>query len=327
MPALLADVGGTRVRLALHGKGPVGRVEVYPSAGAGGLEALIERFLAAHPGAREGLDALALCAAGPLEDGAVRLTNRGWRIEARALAERYRARCLLVNDFTAIAAAVTRLGPGALRPLGGGPPRPGAPRAVLGPGTGLGVSAALPDGRGGWLALAGEGGHVSLAAADTGEAALIERLRERFGHCSAERVLSGPGLAHLYAALAEEAGEPGTEPPAPEAIAEAAWRGADRLAVAALERFTGWLGAVAGDLALTFGARGGVYLGGGIVPAWGERFDAARFRARFEAKGRFRSWLAAVPCHLIGDPHPALAGLAALLDGAVRAPERIEAAP
>jgi len=139
---------------------------------------------------------------------------------------------------------------------------------------------------------------------------------------SAERALSGDGLRNLYRALAEVEGDGAggvKEPPAASAIAERAHLHRESRARRAVALFTDWLGAVAGDLALTLGARGGVFVAGGMVPAWGTHFDSARFRRRFEAKGRFGDWLRAVPCHLVVAPHPAFTGLGALLDARARA--------
>jgi glucokinase len=189
----------------------------------------------------------------------------------------------------------------------------GGSAALLGPGTGLGVSGLLP-GPAGWVPISGEGGHVTLGSADPFEAAVLAELAARFGHVSAERALSGPGLENLYRATCRVLGRPALELAAP-AISAAALARQDAACEQTLALFCGLLGHVAGNLALTLGARGGVYIGGGIVPRLGEAFDRSPFRERFEAKGRFSAYLAAVPTWVLtADTSPALLGAARALD-------------
>ena len=185
--------------------------------------------------------------------------------------------------------------------------------AVIAPGTGLGVSGLVPDGADGFAAIEGEGGHRTLAAQSPREWAIVSALAERFGHASAERALSGPGIEALYRAVASIDGVSCRGDKTAAEIAHAAFTRSDPVAVEAVATFTGFLGSVAGDLALTLGARGGVYVAGGIVPGWGGRFDAARFLDRFRAKGRFRDYLDAVPVRVVTHPYPALAGVEHLL--------------
>ena len=188
----------------------------------------------------------------------------------------------------------------------------GAPLAVLGPGSGLGVSGLIPSPGGGWSPLAGEGGHVSLAPADDRESEVLARMRRRFGPVSAERALSGPGLVNLYHAVCElEGRDPAPLPPAE--VTGAALAGSCPLCREALELFAAFLGAVAGDLALTLGARGGVYLAGGIAPRLGDFLEDSAFRRRFVEKGPQRGYLAPVPTFLITHPLPAFLGLGARL--------------
>ena len=219
---------------------------------------------------------------------------------------------VLLNDFTAVALGLPALGENDVRKVGEGRTVSGSPIAVLGPGTGLGVSALVPTGSEELVALEGEGGHVSLAPASRREAEVIECLTTRHGHASAERAVSGPGLVEVYRALCDLDGQP-PEDWSPAAVAGAAWERSCARAVEAVGLFTAWLGSVAGDLALTLGARGGVYIAGGIVPDWGPRFDDALFRRRFTAKGRFAGYLAEIPTWVIMDPYPALKGLARVL--------------
>lgn len=186
-------------------------------------------------------------------------------------------------------------------------------RAVIAPGTGLGVSGLVPAGTGDFTVIEGEGGHRTLAAQSPREWAVVTALAERFGHASAERALSGPGIEAIRRAIASIDGLPGGGDRSAAEIARAAFTSTDPVAEEAIATFTAFLGSVAGDLALTLGARGGVYLAGGIVPGWGEHFDAERFLDRFRAKGRFRDWLSAVPVYVVTYPYPALAGAERLL--------------
>jgi glucokinase len=307
MPVILVgDIGGTHARLALARPVPAGwrfeQLQDLPAAGD--MASAVARFL--DQAGRPALEAAAFCGAGPVAaDGSIRLVNAEVLLRPQELSRASGlSRVILINDFAAVAHAVARLPAAALRHCGGGTPVPDAPRVALGPGTGLGIAIAAP-GRDGWTVIGGDGGHADLAPLDEEQLGVWQRLCERHGRVSAETVLSGPGLERLYAALG---GEPA--PAAPE-IAAAAWRGEPR-ALQAVRLFSRWLGAVAGNLALTAGARGGVYLAGGIVPAWGPRFDAGLFRSAFEDKPPFTEWLRAVPRYVVTEPQPGLWGLAVL---------------
>ncbi|MDH3913833.1 MAG: glucokinase, partial [Rhodospirillales bacterium] len=188
----------------------------------------------------------------------------------------------------------------------------GAPVAVICPGTGLGVAGFIPT-RPRPVVIASEGGHVTMAPADRRESALLEYLRGRFEHVSAERVLSGPGLENLYQAVAAVDGLTAPPRPAQEIVARAL-AGDSRVSVAALDCFCAMLGTMAGNLALTFGARGGIYIGGGVVPRFAEFLPASRFRERFESKGRFATYLERIPAFVIVHPDPAFLGLEALVE-------------
>jgi glucokinase len=183
---------------------------------------------------------------------------------------------------------------------------------VLGPGSGLGVSALVPS-IAGWAAVTGEGGHSTMPAVNDRESAVIDHLRQRLDHVSAERVLSGPGLVNLYNTLAEIDSIPSKGYTAPQ-ITDFGMRGADPVCVEATAMFCAMLGTIAGNLALTLGARGGVFIAGGIVPRLGRYFVDSPFRARFEAKGRFEAYLAAIPSFVITHPLAAFLGCAALLN-------------
>lgn len=315
LPRLLADVGGTNVRFARQrdANGPLQDIASLPCADFPGLLEATQHYLARHAGPAPRCVAVGI--ATPITGDEVRMTNHHWAFSTRALQASLGAeRLLVLNDFTALALALPALPAERRRQVGGGEAVVGAPVAVLGPGTGLGVSGLLPAANGQLVAIGGEGGHVTLAAADAQEAAVLQVLQRRFGHASAERALSGPGLENLYLALAEAAGQPLPPRPAAE-ITREALAGTSRPCVQALEMFCSLLGNVAGNLALTLGARGGVFIGGGIVPRLGDWLDRSRFRERFESKGRFRAYLQAIPTFVVqaGD-EAALLGAARALD-------------
>lgn len=319
LPLLLADIGATNARFGLVRDGALNESRILACADYASPADAALAFLADIPAAdrpRQGAFALA----GPVLGDEVTMINRGWTFSLEATGKALGLdRFVAVNDFTAVALAAPRLGPADMMKVGGGTATPGAPIAVLGPGSGLGVSGLLPrpgNGRekGGWVALSGEGGHATMAACDDREAEVLAALRARFGHVSAERVLSGPGLSALYAALAEVNGDLLSEPPEAVEITAAGMSGSDPLAVETLELFCALLGTAAGNLALTLGAAGGVLVAGGIIPRLGERFARSPFRARFEDKGRLRPYLQKIPTAVITHPLPAFLGLMQALE-------------
>jgi glucokinase len=310
--ALIGDIGATNARFALvDAAGDVGHVRVQACEDHPTIEEAIAAYLADERPPQPPRQA-ALAVASPISGDRVAMTNHPWSFSIAGVKRRFALeRFLVINDFTANALALPTLPADKRLAIGGGAPAADMPIAVLGPGTGLGVSGIVPS-RGGWVPLTGEGGHVSLAAGDDRESQVIDRLRRRFDHVSAERALSGQGLVNLYQTLGEIAGVR-TASLAPAQITDPATGEHDPLARAAYEMFCAMLGSVAGDLALTLGAGGGVYIAGGIVPRLGQRLADTAFRERFEAKGRFRSYLAAIPTYIVMDPVPAFRGLAALL--------------
>lgn len=311
-PWLLGDVGGTHARLALRTRAGIERVETLACADYPTLLDAIAQYLAAvgRPPVRHA----AIGIATPVQGDAVRMTNHRWAFSIEAVRRALGLSTFLVlNDFTALALALPAIPATELAQVGGGCAEPDAPRAVLGPGTGLGVSGLIADGRGGWVPLAGEGGHVSFAPFDEREVAIWRIARERFGgHVSAERLLSGPGLEFLYRALAHIDGLD-VPPRGAAEISAQALAASDPLCVQTLTLFCTLLGTVAADLAITLGARGGVYIGGGIVPRLGDFFGRSPFRQRFEDKGRTSAYLRDIPVWVIHSPHPALLGAAAAL--------------
>jgi glucokinase len=318
-PRLLGDVGGTNARWAWQPQADAAlqHVRVLACNQFDAIDACIAQYLRL-----EGLPAPRRAAFGiatAITGDQVHMTNHHWRFSIAALQATLGVeRLLVLNDFEALAQAVPGLAGDDLRAVGGGAACAGATKAVIGPGTGLGVSGLVADALGAWSAVVGEGGHVTLAACSAREASLLAVLRERFDHVSAERALSGPGLVNLYEAVCTLDGEAadGLDPSAVVTRALAEGTGHDTQCLEALTLFAALLGNVAGNLALTLGARGGVYIGGGIVPRLGARFDALPFRARFEDKGRFRGYLEAIPTWVIMADAPALLGAARALDRA-----------
>ena len=312
---LIGDIGATNSRLALvEADGSLAQIRVLATDEFAGLAEMIEAYFSSKARAERPPRAV-LAVASPVTGDEVSFTNVPWTFSIDGLRERLGFERLdVINDFVANALAVPHLAPSGYMQIGGGAPVKAAPVAVLGPGSGLGVSALVFD-RGGAVPIQGEGGHVTMAPADAQEAQVLDWMRKRFDHVSAERVLSGPGLVNLYAALCELRGERQEQFTAAQITDAHVDEGHPR-AREATDMFCAMLGTVAGNLALTFGARGGVYIAGGIVPRLGARFADSAFRARFEAKGRFQHYLAAIPTYVITHPFPALVGAAGLLKDA-----------
>lgn len=315
-PRMLADIGGTHARFAWQAPG--GAVGDFVTLECARFACIGDAMRAALRGwGRAAPPCCGIAIATPVLGDRVGMTNLGWAFSVSELREEFGFHRLeVLNDFSALALAVPRLPRQDLRALGGGHAVPRAPIAVLGPGTGLGISALVPGGAEDWRVLQSEGGHATLAVCTATEREVLARLAARHEHVSAERVLSGPGLVNLHRAV-WAMHRPGTASPqlSASAISRAALTKADPVCVEALTLFCAFLGGVAGNLALTLGARGGVYLGGGIVPRLGEFIECTPFRERFESKGRLSSYLAAIPVYAIhARESPALQGVAMALD-------------
>lgn len=315
-PRLVADIGGTNVRFAIiESPGvPPAHLRALGCADHAGVEDALRAWQAQTGASIPEVAGFGI--ATPVTGDEVAMTNHPWRFSIGALRAALGLRRLtLVNDFTALALALPALGAADLRQVGRGEAQPGAACGLIGAGTGLGVSGLLPA-AGGHVPLQGEGGHVSLPASTPREAAVIGLLAARHGHVSAERALSGPGLVALHDALRALDGVPASAL-TPAQVSARALGASCPFCVEAVALFCALLGTVAGDLALTLGARGGVYIGGGIVPKLGDFFVRSAFRERFVAKGRFRSWLERVPTRVIVAPHAALIGASAALDALI----------
>ncbi len=310
---LVGDVGGTNCRFALaQRQGEDWRLaaaQSYKCADFPTVEDALRHYLGGA-GASD-LAGMVIAIAGPVTGGAVASTNMHWTMSEQALAAQGFPRPRLINDYEALALALDQLPPEQLRRLGGdgASGEPSDTLLVIGAGTGFGV-AALGRGLGGQAVLATEGGHAAFAPSNALESELLKVLQGRFGRVSVERVLSGPGIVNLHRALAEVSGREASYDRA-EDIAEAA-AGGDLACNETLDQFCAIYGSVAGDLALTFGARGGVFLAGGIAPTMADRLAGGLFRRRFQDKGRFRDYVGAIPVDIILHPRAALLGAARL---------------
>ena len=307
LPWLVADVGGTNARFGwvedlARGVEQVRQFRVADSAGP--AEAA-RHYLAALPGAGQPRRA-AIAVATAVRGDRIEMTNSPWAFSVAQLRTELGLQSLQVlNDFEALALSLPRLSAMQWRAHGAVPVAAGT-LAVIGPGTGLGVGAVVEaDGR--WIALPGEGGHATLAPADEFEAEVLRHARSRHVHVSAERLLSGTGLPLLHESVAQAEGRAPQTLTAAQVVerAQAGDAGCSRT----LDCFCALLGGFAGNVALTLGARA-VFIGGGVVPRLGELFFDSRFRERFEAKGRFQPYLAAIPTALITDTLAALGGAA-----------------
>lgn len=331
MSRLVADVGGTNARFAIsHGRptatggaaggdmaggDTVGGVRLVAPQNAvvrdfAGLAEAAAAYLDGYPGGRPEVDEAVIAVATPVDAEVIRFTNSPWTFTRPALAASLGLeRLAVINDFAAQAAAIPHLGPDDSLAIGGGRALEGWPIGVIGPGTGLGAAGLVP-GRDGPIVVASEAGHVSFAPHDALEIELLRRLFTRFPHVSNERLISGPGLVTLTHAIADISGR-AFEGDTPEAVTRAAEAATSDLAIDALRVFSGLLGGAAGDLALSFGAKGGVFICGGLCGRLGHFFDHVGFRARFEAKGRLGGFLADIPCRLVTNPQTGLIGAAA----------------
>lgn len=307
--ALVADIGGTNARFAIVELATLclADIRTFPTAEHKTLADAMRAYLKDAP---ETVAHAGLAVAAPMLRDEVTFTNAAWTFKRSTLAQEAGIESAYVfNDFEAQAYALPVLSKDELYPLGGGVAVEKAPKAVLGPGTGLGV-AGLVWSPSGWVPVPGEGGHVTLVAENERELALLERMRKGLPRVSVERALSGPGLAALYQVIAASYGMT-VEPLSPADVEHRAIEGEDALAVEALDLFIRWLGRFAGDVALLFGARGGVYLGGGIAPKMLSRLEQSDFREAFDQKGRMRDFVTPIPIHVVTAEYPGLKGAAA----------------
>jgi glucokinase len=293
----LGDIGGTNARFAFLANGRIDPVETLAVKDYPSFAAALSAFLSSHR-RRGAIPRALLAVAGPVENSRCELSNNSWVVDAEELRNTFNcASVRILNDFETIAWSLPSLAPSDLMKIGEGEAHAGSPSAALGPGTGLGLACYVPRPDGS-MVIAGEGGHATLPGACRREDAIIDQLRERFGHVSAERVLSGNGLVNLYQAIGSIDHAPLIDRSADE-ITKRALDGGCPECREALHLFCAMLGEVAGNVALTFSARGGVFIAGGIAPRIVEFLSASQFRNRFESKGRFGPYLAKIPTFVI----------------------------
>jgi glucokinase len=318
-PRLLADIGGTYARFTLEtAAGQFEHAASLRCAEHADFHAAVTAYLKQLPPAlADSVQHAAIAIANPVEGDEIRMTNYHWRFSSEQMRQRLRLETLVVvNDFTALAMALPRLGPGQQRQVGGGQARERSVVGLLGAGTGLGVSGLIPAGEG-WVALGTEGGHTSFSPRDEREIAILQYGLTLYPHLSHERLLSGPGLELIHTALRVRAGL-APEPLAAPEITRRALDGSDALCMETLDTFCAMLGNVAANLAVTLGAFGGIYIGGGIVPRLGPYFDRSPFRARFEDKGRFTDYVKGIPTYVITAEHATFTGASAILAAQLR---------
>src|ERR1700744_3783253 len=310
-PRLLADIGGTNARFAIEtAPGQIGEIRVYPGADYPGVAEVMQQYLKDINVSR--VNHAAVKIANPVDGDHGSMTNHDWSfsIEATRRALGFDT-LLVVNDFTALAMALPGLTDAQRVQVGGGSRRQNSVIGLLGPGTGMGGSGLIPaDDR--WIALGSEGGHATFAPMDEREDLVLQYARKKWSHVSFERVAAGPGIEVIYRALA---GRDKKRVATNIDTVEIVKRGleGDPLAAETLDVFCGILGTFAGNIAVTLGALGGIYIGGGVVPRLGEVFARSSFRQRFEAKGRFEAYLQNVPTYVITAEYPAFLGVSAIL--------------
>ncbi|ULJ60527.1 glucokinase [Wielerella bovis] len=311
-PRLVADIGGTNARFALETANQVfEKIEVLPCNDYNTIVDAVKEYLkrAGSPVIKHA----AVAIANPVFGDWLQMTNHHWSFSIETTRQALHLETLLfINDFTAQALAITKTDPADLVQIGGMQAEEDAPKAVLGPGTGLGVSGLIPS-PSGYIPLAGEGGHVSFPPFDDAEVMVWQYAKKKFGHVSAERFLSGAGLVLIYEALAEREGVK-RQTLTPAEISERALSGTSPLCRLTLDIFCAMLGTVASNLALTLGARGGVYLCGGIIPRFIDYFKYSPFRNRFDNKGRFDAYLATIPVYVVLSKYPGITGAAVALE-------------
>jgi glucokinase len=305
--ALLADVGGTNVRFAVLNGSVLGPIEHMKVAQYEQFADALHAFMARQT-EQDAIRHAVIGVAGVVEGQRCALTNNRWVVDGDELSARFgMADIHIVNDFEALAWSLPHLAPDDLRKIGGHRPKPESPMVVLGPGTGLGVAAYLPRKRDA-LVVSSEAGHATLPSGSLREDAIIEKLREQFGHVSAERALSGPGLQNLYRAISSLESHAVDNRSAGE-ITHAAVAGSCAMSRAAVDTFCALLGMVAGNLALSFCAQGGVFIAGGVVPHLRDYLPNSAFRLRFEVRGRMTKFLESIPVFVILHDDPAFLGL------------------
>ena len=298
---IVADIGGTNARFAYVSgdNDQLLGVEVFPCADFAFLVDAVRTYM--ERGHVQRVDKVCLAVAGPVATDWIDLPNNHWAFSQRQLEESLHVTVEVINDFSAQVLSIDALDETELQWIGAPRPAGGGVKAVMGPGTGLGVSAMMASGE----ILPSEAGHVAFAPVDDHQADLLRVLWQRYRRVSVERVLSGMGLANLYWANCLLDGHE-RELPAPEVTAGA--QAGDQYCLRAVTDFYAILASMAGDVALMMGAADGVYLSGGILPRILNLLDEELFRQHFQDKGRFMAFNTAVPLAIVRAEHPGLRG-------------------
>lgn len=312
LDALVIDMGGTNIRLGLLAQNLLvpQYVETYEIDAFPSLADVISLFLSKAP--PHAIKQACIDVATPVTGDLIKLTNHDWSFSISAIGQQFGfQRVKVINDFTALALSIPLLSPNELKLVGQGSADPDGTIGLLGPGTGLGVSG-LVRSAAGLYPISGEGGHVTIGARNARELAIFSAFWERYGHMSAERLLSGTGLEEIYVVIAKLNGIE-AEPLLPEEISARAVNKSCPICIEVMNMFCEWLGIVSANLVLTLGATGGLYIGGGIVPKLGDYFIKSNFREMFETKGRFQHFMRGIPVYIINADQPALRGAASAL--------------
>ncbi|MBB3214873.1 glucokinase [Herbaspirillum sp. Sphag1AN] len=311
-PRLLADIGGTNARFALErAPGQIDTIQTLRCADYAEFSLAVKAYLEGNQSPAVKHAAIAI--ANPVHGDQIKMTNHHWAFSIEQTRRLLGFDTLLVvNDFTALSMALPHLEQTHCVQIGGGAALEGSVIGLVGAGTGLGVGGLIPS-EGRWIALGSEGGHASFSPNNEREAAILHYCWRTFTHVSAERLISGPGLETIYNALCDIDQVVNPAPLSAAQIVERALRSNDALCVEVIDCFCGMLGTLASNVAVTLGTLGGIYIGGGVVPHLGEYFARSAFRARFESKGRFSSYMEKIPTFVITAPYPAFVGVAAIL--------------
>jgi len=313
MTRLIADIGGTNARFAYVDRaGEVQDIEVLACNDYAGLTEAAKTYLSKH---QHSASHAVLAVAGPVLGDEIRLTNHPWIMSKKKIQSDMNLKSLqIINDFTAIAHGVPLLSPADYYQIGEGKAQKGAPIGIIGPGTGLGVAAVVFDEQGRAIPITTEGGHVTMCANTQREWDIIAELkREKYTHVSAERLVSGKGIINIYQAICALDGLEPRKTDDPSEITKAGLDKSCPACVETLDLFADLLGTLAGNVALSLGAFGGVFIAGGIVMKLGDWFKTSRFRESFVAKGRQRDYLSRIPTFVITHPYPGFVGLQGLV--------------
>lgn len=312
--SLIADIGATNARFALADENGFYEQKVLQCADYPTIVDATKAYLEGLSGEKPKDAAFAI--AGPVSGDHFEMTNHVWHFSIRETQKALELdQFFLMNDFKAIALGIPHLKQENLIQVGGSQAAvPEATIGIIGPGTGLGVASLFWDGQK-YRANAGEGGHVTMAAKTQREFDLFRTLRYKYRHVSAERVCSGKGLVNIYNAIKILDGHDALPERTAEQISECAIAKTCPVCEETLDKMMGFLGGVAGNLAVTLGATGGIYIAGGIPAKLGDYFLNSRFRADFEDKGRYESYLKPIPTWLITHPFTAFVGLQSVVTG------------